>query len=405
MSAQRSGQRGQSGDFTPRQYFNEHQRAEFVDIIRAVIRAEKLEEQNNPPNPLNLLNPTSVAAPPADTQWNAEQIGFFDPDYESNGPVVNSGKYVFYKDVYVFIDRLKDMAPLRGEDKLRTVLLQCFRGTALIQHSSELSELEKNLLRRASLSDWYDALIHRFKERTPVALASLQRAKYTMADTREKKDPRLFVQDIIRHAKAANFMSVQNQLTMAWNNLDLEFRLHIAEPTSTTTIRKFLEDLDGQSDMWHKLARIKGSYRSSSKEPYVISQSSPTAGKKSNKFDRRFDRFNTGTCKEGHAAAEAMKNFMSMFTGQANPNRPYFQNQNRSYPNNFQPSRSSNSEGKKLLQITSGNPSTSDPKKDRFYPAKDDRSDGRRYGKEKKAYVVDEDEEEDVKDGPHGYYQ
>lgn len=62
------------------------------------------------------------------------------------------------------------MAPLQEKDKLRTVLSQCFRGTAFT-----------------------------------------------------------FVQDIIRFSKAANLTSVQNQLTMAWNNLDWEFRLHIPE--------------------------------------------------------------------------------------------------------------------------------------------------------------------------------
>ena len=116
-----------------------------MDIIQAVIQAEKLEEQNNPLNSSSLLNPASTVTSLADAQWNAEQIGFFDLDYEGSGPVVNSGKYVFYKNVYVFIDRLKDMAPLRGEDKLRTVFPQCFRGINLIWHLSELSELEKNL--------------------------------------------------------------------------------------------------------------------------------------------------------------------------------------------------------------------------------------------------------------------
>lgn len=107
------------------------------------------------------------------------------------------------------------MAPLREEDKLRMVLPQCFRGTALIWHSTELSELEKNLLHTTPMLGWYDASIHRFKERTPVALTSLQKARYIMSDARDRKDSRSFVQDIIRHAKAANLTSVQNQLTMA----------------------------------------------------------------------------------------------------------------------------------------------------------------------------------------------
>lgn len=37
-------------------------------------------------------------------KWNSEDIGFFDPDYEGTGLVVNAGKNVFYRDVYVFIN-------------------------------------------------------------------------------------------------------------------------------------------------------------------------------------------------------------------------------------------------------------------------------------------------------------
>lgn len=80
--------------------------------------------------------------------------------------------------------------------------------------------MEKELLRSANLELWYKFLRDRFKERTPLALVKMQAARYTMADARGRRDPRAFVQDVIRHAKAANLTSVHNQLTMAWNNLD-----------------------------------------------------------------------------------------------------------------------------------------------------------------------------------------
>ena len=50
-------------------------------------------------------------------QLRAEEVGYFDPKYQPEqqstvppGPVVNAGKYVYYRDVYVFVDRLKDLA-------------------------------------------------------------------------------------------------------------------------------------------------------------------------------------------------------------------------------------------------------------------------------------------------------
>lgn len=77
---------------------------------------------------------------------------------------------MFYRYIYAFIDRLKDMAPLKADDKLRTVLPQCLRDAALVWHSIELSDLDKDMLRVATLDMWHVALTRCFKSRTPVAL-------------------------------------------------------------------------------------------------------------------------------------------------------------------------------------------------------------------------------------------
>lgn len=85
------------------------------------------------------------------------------------------------------------MAVIRGSNKLCTVLFQCLRGAALIWHFTELSQIEKKLLRAANLDFWYKYLSDQFKECTPLALSKMQSAQYTMADARNRKDPRNFV--------------------------------------------------------------------------------------------------------------------------------------------------------------------------------------------------------------------
>lgn len=126
-------------------------------------------------------------------EWNVEEIRFFDPNYEGTGPVINVGKHVFYKEVYVFIDWCKDMALLKGDNKLHTVLFQCFYGAALIWHFTELLEMEKILFWDINLVGWYKAMIHCFKKCTPITLASLQKARYTMSDAKDEKHLRSFV--------------------------------------------------------------------------------------------------------------------------------------------------------------------------------------------------------------------
>ena len=89
----------------------------------------------------------------------ADDVGYFDPSFEdpngtkTDAPVVNAGRHVFYRDVYAFQDRLQDLVPLKGEDKVREVIPTCLRGSALIWHSTELTELEKRGLRNASVNE------------------------------------------------------------------------------------------------------------------------------------------------------------------------------------------------------------------------------------------------------------
>ena len=85
-------------------------------------------------------------------------MGYFDRDYQNekehgatSGQVVNAGKHVYYRDVYVFIDHLKDLAKQHDGVKIRNVITECLRGSALMWYSIELTELERDLLRDSDL--------------------------------------------------------------------------------------------------------------------------------------------------------------------------------------------------------------------------------------------------------------
>lgn len=58
-------------------------------------------------------------------ELNPEKLEFFEPEYKGNGSIVNIGKNVFYQDIYTFLDRLKDIEQIEGEEKLQTVITQC----------------------------------------------------------------------------------------------------------------------------------------------------------------------------------------------------------------------------------------------------------------------------------------
>ena len=116
--------------------------------------------------------------------WFVEKIEFFDSIAERIDSIINIEKHIFYRDVYAFTDRLKDMTIFKDDIKLRTVISQCLRESTFIWHSIELFVLEKEMLRNASLINWYNVLIRRFKKRTSVALIIMQIIKYTMKDAK-----------------------------------------------------------------------------------------------------------------------------------------------------------------------------------------------------------------------------
>ena len=94
---------------------------------------QQLSLQPNPQKPTPPFS-SSAALPTINTTksktMKPEEVGFFDSEYEDTGPVVNAGKHIFYKNVYVFVDRLKDLATNKND--VKNVLTACLRGSALM---------------------------------------------------------------------------------------------------------------------------------------------------------------------------------------------------------------------------------------------------------------------------------
>ena len=71
------------------------------------------------------------------TICSAENIEFFDFIYDDfndgNLVIVNADKHVFYRDVYVFCDRLRNLVKdFIDEQKMKKLIFDCLRGDSLI---------------------------------------------------------------------------------------------------------------------------------------------------------------------------------------------------------------------------------------------------------------------------------
>lgn len=87
-----------------------------------------------------------------------EIMGFFDTEHGKEyrnsthmygDPVSGNSNVTYYRDVFSFVERLKDLAARHGKPAVRDVIYPCLRGRCL-GWFTDLGELEKDLLRDAS---------------------------------------------------------------------------------------------------------------------------------------------------------------------------------------------------------------------------------------------------------------
>ena len=183
-----------------------------------------------------------------------EKVEFFYSTVDDQRSIINLEKHVFYKNIFAFVNRLKNVSSVREKNKLRLIISQCLRDTVLIWHSTELFDVEKEIYRNMFLQNWCNVLIKRFKKRISAILNFIQFTKYTLQDARMQKNFRIFAQNLFKHVKIANLISVYNQLILTWNNIDWQFRQHIFQLTKNTTIQIFLKQFDNNCDIWFELA-------------------------------------------------------------------------------------------------------------------------------------------------------
>ena len=222
-----------------------------------------------PPGPPGPPGPSGPAGVDGETgaghrngveRWNPSDLGFFDPFYDGKSAdtgqaMEHAGKDTYFRDIHAFLDRIKDMARVKGAEKVRQNLQLSLRGTALEWYTSELTDGEKRLVSYGDeTQEWCTLLLGRFKAPPSIGMATLLKASYNLYDAYKQREPRSFAQEVIRGAKIAQLGNVFNQLTIIRNGLDLEFRRDIPEPTEATTLNSFLQELDRHKHEWWQYA-------------------------------------------------------------------------------------------------------------------------------------------------------
>ena len=210
-----------------------------------------------PPGPSD----TQLALPTGSShRWNASEVGFFDPMYDGKSvrtgeAMEHAGKDTYFRDVHLFIERAKDISMIQKNQHVRDNLFTCLRGSALQWYISEISTKAKQLIRYdEDIDHWTTQLLRRFKESIDVFIDTILKKRYTMNDARRHREPREYVVKILRAVKFAELESMTNQMTIIYNELDVEFRRDMTKSSNVLFIDSFLREMNDAKEIWWQLA-------------------------------------------------------------------------------------------------------------------------------------------------------
>ncbi|SLM38067.1 hypothetical protein LPUS_08164 [Lasallia pustulata] len=195
-----------------------------------------------------LVQPTSTAA--VEPRWKAEDIGFFDPYLDASygaGDLVSVGKDTYYRDVHLFAAQVANIARTKGSTLVAANLHTCLHGTAL-QWYAALDSLQQIGL-TVSFDAWISSLTEHFKITEFQAMQSLLAKSYTIDDVKAGRNPMEYIQSLVRDGKSAG-LPTQQQLLLAWGQLDPALMRDIPRPTLRTTVTEFINLLNEKRDVW-----------------------------------------------------------------------------------------------------------------------------------------------------------
>ena len=243
----------------------------------------------DPTPPTDILQSIETPLRSHRSTLKAKDVGFFNPDTPDEhglGPVATVGSETVYRDIYTWVERLKDLMHTYGPDEVKWIIQPCLRGSAATWWIAELTDEDRRKLRDSELYRWFSLLIKRFKLQTAVALSRLVSQSYSSNDL--SRSPRIWIHQMLHYARAAEIDSTFNQLTIIWNRFDANLRRDIPMPKPHTRLTEFLDHIDIMYPTWVDIKKSgyrqhgfpprdpqRDSYRDSQRDPHRDSHRNP----------------------------------------------------------------------------------------------------------------------------------
>jgi hypothetical protein len=190
--------------------------------------------------------------------FRASNVRFFDSQLNSfydSDDVVQINRNLYYKNVYLFVKRVKDVVIMFDVEVVRINLLTCLRDSTQMWYIESLSDLKKKILRTLNeeIDHWCNALLKKFKKFVASTLNYLIIERYILNDVRANRNISSFVFQIMRQAKVANIANLHDQLTWTYNVITSELIKNIDFSDENISIMTFLKNLKTKKNIWHRI--------------------------------------------------------------------------------------------------------------------------------------------------------
>ena len=185
----------------------------------------------------------------SDNRWNAAEIEFFDSLYDEKSVAIenaieDSKKDIYFRDIHVFIERIKNMTQIKDDILIKNNLYSCLKNTIFVWYTFNLSDDHKRLIKfDIEIDEWIRIFLKKFRQSFETVLATVIREKYTMKDVKKRRKFIEYAQIIIKTAKFAE-MFIYNQIYLIFNDLNVEFQRNLNILIENTKLNAFLQKLD-----------------------------------------------------------------------------------------------------------------------------------------------------------------
>ena len=160
---------------------------------------------------------------------------------------------MFYKNVYVFVERLKNQIQQHDYEIIQNFVIVCLRDSVLNWYSIEINKNLRIALQIINFDNWCRIFINRFKIRVSMILNHLTSQKYFLNDMKRDVTSKTWFLQIFCYVKTANLFDFYNQFIMIWNRFDVLFRRDILESNFDITMNRFFQNIDAKISIWYEM--------------------------------------------------------------------------------------------------------------------------------------------------------